>query len=245
MQFKAQGLSHDIGILAGPSALQSDYGQSGNFSSNIKNGSTAIAVAHYLHFVNPTSGWNPNNESLKKVAIRTQIQYISNTNLEHHGKFAEKQSITGEQLRGMKGTVSMINVGVNLEYYLKSLQDFLYANSNMSFNPFLTLGAKYSLFTNTMESDLGDWRQDNTVLMEKYRPEGSLDIGKGSSMSINLGIGTRYKLTEKFDLVAQFNYGFFLSDAVDGLTPDVPENKNNEWNSDLQIGLIYHLSSFF
>lgn len=77
---------------------------------------------------------------------------------------------------------------------------------------------------------------------EKYRDPGHLAVGSGTSFSLILGAGTRYKLSEKFDLAGIFNWQYFFSDAVDGLQADVLENKNNEWLIHLQVGIIYHLN---
>ncbi len=44
------------------------------------------------------------------------------------------------------------------------------------------------------------------------------------------------------DLNAQVNWQYFFSDGIDGLQPDVPENKNNDWLMNFQLGIIYHLN---
>ena len=67
-------------------------------------------------------------------------------------------------------------------------------------------------------------------------------MGNGGAFSLILGAGTRYKLSEKFDIAANFNWQYFFSDAVDGLQANVIENKNNEWLIHVQVGIIYHLN---
>ena len=57
-----------------------------------------------------------------------------------------------------------------------------------------------------------------------------------------MGMGTRYKLTEKLDASTIFNWQYFFSDSIDGLKANVPENKSNEWLVNLQVGLIYRLN---
>ena len=118
LESKAQHFTHDIGVHVGSTSLQTDYGQRGNFESNWKNNGMSVSVAHYLHFFNRTLRWDPNNVMHNNIMVKTELEFISNTTLEHHGYWADKKSYGGEQLRGMVGTARMINLGVNLEYYL-------------------------------------------------------------------------------------------------------------------------------
>ena len=238
----AQHYTHDIGVFTGFTSLQSDFGERGNFASEFNNNGISFSVAHYLHFFNRTLRWDPNNVMHNHLMVKTELEYLSNTKLDHHGYWANKQSPGGEQLRAMKGTLRMFNVGINLEYYLHSLEEFVYPYSDIWFNPFFTFGFKYSFYTNGLQSDLGDWQQNPAILPQKYRLTNALDIGSGEAFSFNIGIGTRYKLTEKLDLSAKFSYQYFFSDKIDGLQAEVFENKNNEWAMNMQFGLVYHLN---
>ena len=241
-KIKAQHFTHDIGVFVGKTSLQTDYGQRGNFASEWNNNGISISVAHYLSFYNRTLRWDPNNVMHNHLMVKTELHYLNNTKLNHYGYWASKQSIGGEKLRAMKGTLRMFNVGLNLEYYLNSLEEFVYPYSDISFNPYFTFGFNYSFYTNGLKSDLGDWRQNINVLPDKYTYNNALDIGSGEAFSLNIGLGTRYKLTEKLDLAFQFNYQYFFSDKVDGLQAEVFENKNNEWALNMQLGLVYHLN---
>tara|TARA_R110002049_G_scaffold19876_20_gene74064 strand:+ start:5547 stop:6338 length:792 start_codon:yes stop_codon:yes gene_type:complete len=242
LEFKAQHYTHDIGGFVGATSLQTDYGERSHFGSEYNNQGMSFSVAHYLSFYNRTLRWDPNDIMRNHLMIKTELQYIKNTDLEHHGIWASKESYGGEQLRAMKGSLRMLNLGVHLEYYLRPLEEFVYPYTDIAFNPFITFGIQYSFYTNGLKSDLGDWQNDTALLPKKYTLENSLDIGKGQTFAFNAGMGTRYKLTKKLDLVAQFNYMYFLSDSVDGLKAEVFENKNNEWALNLQFGLVYHLN---
>ena len=242
LEFKAQHFTHDIGVFVGSSSLQADYGQRGNFASEWNNNGITYSVAHYLSFYNRTLRWDPNNVLHNHLMVKTELQYLSNIKLEHHGKWANGNSFAAEQLRAMEGTLRMLNLGLHLEYYYRPLEEFVYPHSPMWFNPYFTFGVKYSSYTNSVESGLGDWTQDITVLPKKYTLENALDIGSGSAVSLALGLGTRFKLAPKIDLVAQFNYQYFFSDKIDGLQAKVIENKNNEWLVNIQFGIVYHLN---
>jgi hypothetical protein len=52
----------------------------------------------------------------------------------------------------------------------------------------------------------------------------------------------RYNLNNKIDLNAQFNWQFFFSNSVDGLTAEDQDDRNNEWLLNFQVGVIYRLN---
>lgn len=242
LEVKAQHYTHDIGAFVGTSSLQTDYGQRGNFASEWNNNGMSFSVAHYLSFYNRTLRWDPNNVLHNHLMVKTELHYLSNSKLSHHGYWAQKESYGGEQLRAMKGTVRMLNVGVNLEYFLHPLEEFVYPYSDIAFNPFFTFGFKYAFYNNSLKSDLGDWQEDKSILPQKYTLENALAVGSGEAFAITIGLGTRYKLTEKLDLALQYNYQYFFSDKIDGLQAEVFENKNNEWLLNIQLGIVYHLN---
>lgn len=240
---KAQHLTHDIGVFAGTATLQTDYGQRGEFLSSYGNSSLSFSLVHYLHFFNIDTRWDSKGDVftnlLNHLMIKTELNFMEKEGFQHHGEYAEGNNPSAILLKNMTGTISMISFGFQAEYYFK---DFLFPYSDMNWNPYLSLGFKYSNYKNTLKSNLGDWRTDITVLPLKYRTPGNLNVGKGGAYSYVLGAGTRYKLSEKFDLATNFNWQFFFSDAIDGLQANVTENKNNEWLINLQIGVIYHLN---
>lgn len=242
IEAKAQHFTHDLGVFLSRTSLQTDYGQKGNLASNFNNNGVSFGVAHYLHFFNRTLRWDPNDIFQNHLMVKTELQYINNTKLEHFGKWASQDSFGGEQLRAMKGSVRMFNIGINLEYHLFTLEEFVFPSSDISFNPFVSFGLNYSFFNNSLTSSLGDWEKDLDVLPAKYNTEGALNIGAGEATSLIVGLGTRYKLTERLDFSTQCNFQYFFSDKIDGLQSDVYENKNNDWLVNLQFGFIYHLN---
>ena len=44
------GFSHEVGIIAGPIAFQSDYGERYDLSTNAGNTGLGIGIIHYLNF---------------------------------------------------------------------------------------------------------------------------------------------------------------------------------------------------
>lgn len=242
LEFKAQHYTHDFGVFAGSVGLETDYGQKENFESYWSNSTSSISIAHYLSFYNRTLRWNPDNAFRNHLMVKTEVEYINNSKLKHYGIYTENSSSSSKKLEGMKGTLTMVQLGVSLECFLIPLEEFIHPHSPIWFNPFFTFGLKYSHYTNGLKSDLGDWKEDITVLPQKYTLENALDIGAGEAFSLSAGLGTRFKLAQKIDLVTQFSSQFFFSDAIDGLQSPAPENKSNEWLLNIQFGIVYHLN---
>lgn len=238
----AQFLTHELGVHIGTSTIHTDYGERDNFQSNYANNATSISVTHTLHFFNKNQKWNANTGIWDNLAVRTELNMIKSSRFNHQGRTATSTSTMGEQLRAMEGSVSIINTGIQVEYYFKYLKDFMDPLSKNKWNPYVLGGVQYSMFSNSLESSLGDWRTNPNVLPSKYRSPEALAIGNGTALAASFGGGTRYKITKKMDLNIQLNWQYFFSDGVDGLKPDVPENKNNDWLMNMQMGIIYHLN---
>jgi hypothetical protein len=239
----AQHTTHDIGVFAGLSIIQTDFGQRDNFKSSAANGSLSLTVAHYMHFFNQERRWNSDKEVFNNLMVKTELSYVTNNTFQHHGFWTELAGTDlARQLNAMTSTINMFVIGVQLEYYLNNLEEFIYPYSDSSFNPYFTFGLKYAFYNNKLTSTLGDWESDITLLPVKYRTPGALAVGSGGALAFTMGLGTRYKLTDKLDLSAQFQWQTFFSDAIDGLQADVIENKNNEWATSFQFGVVYHLN---
>jgi hypothetical protein len=198
----AQHLTHDVGFFAGTATVQTDYGQRRNFLSNYGNSAMSFSLVHYF---NLDTRWNAGDDVANHLMLKTEFNIMTKANFQHYGAYTSGNSNLAIQLRAMKGTISMLNFGVQAEYYFKDLREFMFPYSEMKWNPYVSLGFKYSTYKNTLTSDLGDWKTDITILPKKYKVPGNLAVGNGGTFSFILGDGTRYKLSEKFDLAANFN----------------------------------------
>lgn len=246
----SQKTSHEIGILTGKASLQTDYGIRGDILSETANNTTSFTVAHYMQFTN-NNNWNSRRSFLDHIVLKSEINFLNSADLRHHVGFVESNSKQEGENKGvsakeilskMRGTISMVNVGVQLEYYIKDITNFFNQRNSSKLNPFINIGVNYSLYNNSVSSSLGDWHTNIHFLPEKYRKEGAIKEGSGGAFAFNTGVGTRYKLSRKIDVVAQFKWEIYASDAIDGLQADVIENKSNETLTSLQFGLIYHLN---
>lgn len=238
----SQGFSHEIGAIVGPVAFQSDYGERGDGSTFTGNSGFAIGLVHYLNFsynaeCNCYSRQTYFNDHFK---VRTELSYI-NAKLQHEGKWVDpsKTSVVAEQLRNMRGEASIINVGMQLEYFPLSIRDF--TNTVGSFAPYVSAGAQFSSYSPEATSTTGPLTILNTPV--KYR--NGFTNEDGTTWSVITSVGTRYKLGDYSDLLVDLRFQYYFSDWVDGLRPDpnvYTENKANDWMVWLNFGYIYYLN---
>ncbi len=232
--------SHEVGILAGPLSMQTDYGERNYFPSS-NEGTFGIAVVHYLSFFGNNYNWrNGATWFSDHFKLRTEFSYYFNNTLEHEGRYVEQNTPIAAQLQAMKGETKIYNVGMQLEYYFKNLEDYgLLFNTADKFAPYVSAGLHYSRY---------DAELTNT-------PSGGLDVGNlpakwqdrffiepDNTFSLTLSAGTRFKL-DRIDLVADARWQHFFSDQVDGLDQVDGSSRNNDTLIFLSLGVVFDLSN--
>jgi hypothetical protein len=236
------GLSHEVGVIAGPVFFQSDYGQRHNFETNISNSGIGVGIVHYLGFY-----YDPECNCQKPFSffsdhfkVRTELSY-NKTNLRHFGEWvdSEKQSVGVQQLRAMRGVTTNVNLGLLLEYYPLSLRDF--DGDVGAFAPYASVGAQY-VWTNPEATSTLGRLGDPAITFPKYL--NAFSNQSESIWSIVASIGTRYKIGEQHDLNLDLRWQYYTSDWVDGLNPSskiYTENIANDWLFWLNVGYIYYI----
>lgn len=241
-QAKSQfGLTHEVGIITGPVAFYSDFGQRNDFRTNLNNTGIGIGLVHYLNLAydascNCYSAGTYFNDHFK---IRNEIIYHQ-TNLEHYGEWVspDKTSLFADQLRAMTSTAKVFEIGSQLEYFPWSIRDFTDGGNKLA--PFISLGAHYVNFYPEVRSSLGRLNTPFTT-PEKYYNGIRNEIG--STLALVGSVGVRYKLTKMSDLMLDSRWQYYFSDWVDGLNPqEAPENKSNDWVYWLNVGYIYYIN---
>lgn len=242
------GFSHELGLITGPVVFYSDFGQRNNFETNSENVGFGIGLIHYINFsyradCNCYSRDTYFNDHFK---IRNEIDYHQ-TNLAHYGRWVapEKTSLFADQLRAMSGTVSVLEIGSQLEYFPLSIRDF--ASNGYKIAPFVSLGAHWVNYDSKVRSSLGPL---NTPASTPDKYLNSFQQGAASTFAIVGSVGIRYKLNTMSDLMLDSRWEYYFTDYVDGLNPSqenngtvpVPENKANEWIFWLNVGYIYYLN---
>lgn len=243
------GFSHEIGIIAGPIAFQSDYGQRYDLKTNLENSGVGIGLIHYLNFSYEAdcNCYTPDTYFNDHFKLRTELSY-NKTNLEHAGEWVkpERTDLGADQLRAMKGSTQLTNIGMQLEYFPLSIRDFTARNGSLG--PFVSLGAQFSYYNAEAHSSLGPLGSPLTTFPKYLTPSGNHPYGfsteSNTVWSVVSSVGTRYKLSPLRDLMIDLRFQYFFSNWVDGLNPNpdiYKENKANDWLVWLNFGYIYYL----
>lgn len=255
------GFSHEIGVIAGPVAFQSDYGERLDFETNSGNVGFGVGIVHYLNFAyradcncySRDTYWNDH------FKIRNEIDYHE-TNLDNFGEEARDNDFGGLRLRNHKGKARVFEIGTQLEYFPMSIRDFQAGAYKLA--PYVSLGVHYVSFnpeaTTLLRSD-GDifgvvenpFTADPTdvgpALIEGFgvgegRNGTGIDDRPGDTWAITWSAGVRYKLGPLSDLLIDARWHFYTSNWVDGLNPDPrPSNRANDWIFWLNVGYVYYI----
>ncbi len=234
------GFSHEVGAFVGGVAMQSDFGVRHDFETNAGNTGFGVGLVHYMNFAYRAecNCYTPETYFNDHFKVRSELSYNS-TQLQHFGKWVDRNSLTAAQLRAMKGEAKVTDIGMQLEFFPLSIREFTATNG--AWAPFIGLGAHYSFFQNGTYSELGPM---DTPLSTPIKYYGAWSKEGGSTWSVVSSVGTRYKLTELSDLFIELRWQYYFSDWVDGLNPDpkvYTENKANDWNLWFHFGYIYYL----
>ncbi|MGA9637177.1 THC0290_0291 family protein [Flavobacterium sp.] len=243
------GFSHEIGIITGPVAFQSDYGERHDLKTNTGNTGIGIGIVHFMNFLydSKTEQYTPKTYFNDHFKLRTELSY-SKTNFDHYGKWvaSDRKSLEADQLRAMKGSSQLTNIGIQLEYFPLNIYDFEIETAN--FSPFISLGAQFSSYNAKAYSTLGPLGTTLTTYPKFLTPTddhlNGFSTESNTVWSIVSSVGTRYKLNPLQDLMVDLRFQYFFSDWVDGLNPNpeiYKENKANDWLVWLNFGYIYYL----
>lgn len=247
------GFSHEVGVIAGPVAFQSDYGVRHDFKTNAGNTGIGVGLVHYLNFSYRAdcNCYTPETYFNDHFKLRSELSF-SKTNLEHFGKWVtpEKVATSAEaaKLKAMTGSTSVTDIGMQLEFYPLSIRDFTATTG--SWGPFISLGGHFSFYKPDVKTSYGNGKliEDNIFSPKYWEPsdgeQHGFTLNSGTTWSVVSSVGTRYKLTPLSDLMIDLRAQYYFSNWVDGLNPNpakYPENKSNDWNIWLNFGYIYYL----
>ena len=128
-KFHAQ-VYHEIGIMAGPVSLRSDYGVRGDSEALKNNIGFGFGINHYMNFAYTDFISQYPRQHFK---VRSSLIYHT-THLNHFGAIADKDNLEGLQLRSMTGQANVLEIGSGIEYYLMRIRD--YERSPRVFTPY-------------------------------------------------------------------------------------------------------------
>jgi hypothetical protein len=242
------GFSHEVGIIAGPVAFQSDYGERYDLSTNAGNTGIGIGIIHYINFsyTAECNCYTPDTYFNDHFKLRSELSY-NKTDLHHFGEYVEgKPSFGKEQLKAMIGSTAVTNVGMQLEYFPLSIRRFTATMGSLG--PFVSLGGQFSYYNAKASSTLGPLGTPLTTFPKYLTPSEGRPYGfsseSGTVWSVVSSVGTRYKLSPLSDLMVDLRFQYYFSNWVDGLNPNpdiYKENKANDWLVWFNVGYIYYL----
>lgn len=231
-------VGQELGIVVGPMAYFSDYGLRYDMNTNTGNTGTGIGIVYYLNFAykadcNCYATYSYFNDHFR---VRAEADYHWGK-LNHFGEISQRDNRRGLQLRSMEGNIQAVELGAHLEYYPLSIRD--YTAFAYPISPYISLGANFVSYDPYTYSKLGSLDDPNNVFHE-FR--GYISQEPGSTWSVVLGAGMRYKLDAFSDLVMNLNWRYYNTDWLDGLDHENPQNKYNDMIFWLNFGYIYYLN---
>lgn len=255
------GFSHEVGVITGPVAFQSDYGERFNFETNRENVGFGIGLVHYLNFAyradcncyTRDTYWN------NHFKIRNEIDYHV-TNLDNLGPEAADNDFGGLRLRNHKGKAKVFEIGTQLEFFPISIRDF--QAGAYKFAPYVSLGVHFvsfnpeattllrddgNIFADVLNPFTADPTDTGPALIEAFgvgegRNGTGIDDRLGETWAITWSAGVRYKVSPLSDLLLDARWHFYTSNWVDGLNPDPrPSNRANDWIFWLNVGYVFYL----
>jgi hypothetical protein len=243
--FAQLGFSHEIGVIVGPVAFQSDFGVRHNLETNAGNTGIGIGIIHYINFsyradCNCYSTDTYFNDHFK---LRSEISY-NTTRLDHFGEWVDNPKPAYDNLRSHSGSANNLDIGMSLEYFPYSIRAF--SATRYSFAPFFSLGPRFTTFnptasTSNPEGDIFDSYNLFPGWVPQQGERYPVNTDGGTTWSVAGSIGTRYKLTILSDLMVDLRWQYYFNNWIDGLDHRLPSDKANDWLVWLNFGYIYYL----
>lgn len=243
------GFSHEIGVIAGPVAFQSDFGVRHDFETNSGNTGIGVGIVHYINFAyradcNCYSTDTFFNDHFK---LRNEISW-NKTKLNHFGEWVDRAATNPryETLVHHTGVANNFDIGTQIEFFPKSIRDF--QAFGYSFAPFVSFGVHFTAYNPDYDTTLGQRNNaDNyfpgwvSAASPNVNEDPFLFDENDTTWSVVGSIGTRYKLTVLSDLMIDLRWQYYFNDQVDGLDHNLSSNKANDWLVWLNFGYIYYL----
>ncbi|MGB3590655.1 MAG: glutamate dehydrogenase [Nonlabens sp.] len=226
----AQRYTHEAGVTIGMAFWQGDFGERVDGSPTTENTGFSVSAMHYLNFpYRLDSYWN------EHFKIRTELTYTSAT-LNNYGPIVEANSTAGAQLRAMTGKARTFEIGPSLEYHYNSISEF--RSMDKRWSPYIALGIRYVYATPEISTTYGDGDINNlNNVFDTFK--GRIDNDARSTLSFVFDAGIKYKVSEKSDIFLAPKWSYFSNNQVEGLSPDNPNNRANDWIFSINVGYIY------
>lgn len=231
----SQNYNHEIGISLGAVSIQSDYGERGDFASSYGNVGFGVGLNYYFSFDGAYTRWNYKSNFLKNhFRLKLGVSYMQD-NFRHRGKYIEGLGVMAIKMAAMRGSTKIYNFGGQLEYAIFDFMD------DKKFEPYLSGGIYYVFYDPDLTSELGDWRDNPSVLPPVYL-NGSIHLQKDKTQSFSFGFGSRYAAGKSTKMIFDFRWQKFLTNNIDGIDPQIGANKFRDWLLFAQVGVVFKLN---
>ncbi|WP_225036643.1 THC0290_0291 family protein [Winogradskyella sp. SM1960] len=236
----SQSFSHEIGIIAGPVAYQSDFGERYDFETNTGNVGFGIGLVYFMNFDYLANyySYSRNNYFTNHFKIRAELSW-NKTGLNHYGQWVDdsRTSVAADKLRAHSGESQNFDLGVQLEYFPLSTRALNRGGDR--FGPFASLGVHYVFYNPDVSTTYGDQNPDNSNNFYPSWEPGSIDATNGSTWSVVGSVGVRYNMSPISHLIVDLRIQSFFDDYTDGLDHQLDSNKTNDWLVWLNVGYIF------
>lgn len=245
--FSQGGFSNEIGIIAGPVAFQSDFGERRDFETNAGNTGFGIGIVHFMNF-EYRAGYTPYTYFNDHFKVRSELSW-NKTKLKHFGRWVDpsKTSVNADKLRAHSGETNNFDIGMQLEYFPFSIKEFSITNN--AIRPFVSFGVHFTAYNPKVFTSYNDGNPNN--LNNFYSPwyfnsDGTvrdtqfITAKSGTTFSIVGSVGARYKVSYFSDLLIDLRWQQYFSDNVDGLNHKLPSNKSDDHLLWLNLGYVFY-----
>jgi len=234
VSFSQIKLLHEVGFIAGPVSMQTDFGERHHFPSSVLNIGYGVGLVYYISSDPDRIRWNQRGVYLENhLKARLEISYMQD-NLVQRGRYVEGNSVQALLLRGIVGNSKLFNMGGQVQFSVFSASD------KRNLEPYFSLGGMYTSYKPEVKSLLGDIEADPSLIPSAYI--GGIHNEGGKVGSLILGAGTTYTTNNDLKFIMDFRWQRFLKDDIDGLTPLISANKYNDWLFYLSFGMSFKLN---
>jgi len=229
-------------VTVGYSVFQGDYGEKGDFSSNLGNSGFLLGGKAYMNFLN----YNMANCYACKHLKFPLIFNVGYSNLSFSQAY-NNSDLTPDliKLKAFSGSIFQSHIGLGVEYHIGDLNAFSFGSNNFleTFDPFIGGSIGVTAYVVRLKSSLGDYNTNPNVLPTAFR-NGVYDK-PGVVPTFAFEGGFRYKLNNNFSITLNSRWIYYLSDKVDGLVPDssLVDNDHNDWQFSPSIGVVFLLKN--
>ena len=229
-------------VNIGYSVFQGDYGQRGDFSSNLGNSGFLLGGKAYMNFLNYNK---PNCYACQHLKFPL-IFNVGYSNLSFSQAYNDSD-LTPDliKLKAFSGSIFQSHVGIGIEYHIGDLNAFSFGSNTFleTFDPFVGGSIGVTAYVVRLKSALGDYNTNPNILPTAFK-NGVYDK-PGIAPTFTIDAGFRYKLNNNMSITVNSSWIYYLSDKVDGLVPDadlVP-NEHNDWQFSPSVGVVFLLKN--